>query len=274
MQSSMVKCDKDHDIRRRIGTLVLGLGLLALCGCASFWDDVTSRDFKVKNLFVKPDPLVTLRDSSDGARRGQALATLREPLQYGGNQEQQDFYVDLLTKSANTDTEPLCRLGAIRALGTYKDPRAVKALEDVYLQNLPFTPEINSVMRMQALASLEKTGNPESLKLFVRVAASPGGAVDSSLVDRQQTNDERLTALRALARFNSADSVEVLVKVLESEKDIALRDRAHQSLVTITGKRLPPEATAWRDLMQKNRGDVFAHEAPGIFDKMLRLTGY
>ena len=43
-------------LRHLAGT---ALTALSLSGCANFWDEVTSRDFEVKALFVKPNPLST-----------------------------------------------------------------------------------------------------------------------------------------------------------------------------------------------------------------------
>ena len=37
-----------------------------------------------------------------------------------------------------------------------------------------------------------------------------------------------------------------LVAILDTEKDGALRECAHRSLETATGKTLPPDATVWR----------------------------
>ena len=224
--------------------------LLNVCGCANFWDEVTSHNFHMKDLFTKEEPLIVLRDSNDGYKRGKALAKLVEPAQHGGNREEQELYIKILTKAAGDDHDPLCRLGAIQALGTYKDPRAARCLEGVYQQRLPFTPELNTVIRQQALTSVVQTGNPDSRSLLVRVARSPNGTVDSSLTDRQQTQDERLTAIRGLAKYSQVDSIETLVYVMETEKDVALHNRAHESLKVATGKNLPDDAKVWRNLMQ------------------------
>ena len=53
------------------------LASLGLCGCAGLWDDVTSRNFHLQALFVKPDPLVVLRDSTDGDDRAKAFRALQ-----------------------------------------------------------------------------------------------------------------------------------------------------------------------------------------------------
>src|SRR5438045_2845241 len=53
-------------------------------GCAEFWDNVSSREFRVSTMFAKdPPPLTVLKDSDDGGKRGRALAAMREPLQHG-----------------------------------------------------------------------------------------------------------------------------------------------------------------------------------------------
>src|SRR5262249_33427990 len=80
--------------RRLTGAALASLGLW---GCAGFGDEVTSRNFHVQALFVKPDPLVVLRDSSDGDERAKALRALQEPKQNGGTDEEQDALVKILT---------------------------------------------------------------------------------------------------------------------------------------------------------------------------------
>src|SRR6476469_8881821 len=44
-------------------------------GCATTWDEVTSRERDYREIFwVKPDPLETIKTTTDGERRGKALA--------------------------------------------------------------------------------------------------------------------------------------------------------------------------------------------------------
>jgi HEAT repeat protein len=244
-----------------LATLILCLG-----GCASFWDDVTSRNFHMKDLFTKEEPLIVLRDSSDGHKRSRALAQLVEPPQDGNHKEEQELYIKILTKAATEDRDPLCRLGAIRALGTYKDPRAARVLEDVYQRRLPFTGEHNTVIRQQALAALVQTGDPEARGLLIRVARSPGGSTESSLTDRQQTQDERLTAIRGLGKYSKYDSIETLVYIMEKEKDVALHDRAYESLKLATGKNLADDPKVWRQMMQNPE---LAQQEPSILERVM-----
>lgn len=240
------------------------LGLLGIVGCGHTWDTVTSRDFKMRDLWSTPDPVVVLRESSDNYKRARAYSALHEPLAHGGDQHTQDYYFNLLQQAAVKDLDPLCRLSAIRTLGTYKDPRAVKVLEAVFHQDLKFTGEINSHIKQQVLASLEQTGSPEAAQLFINVARQPAGTKESP-VEAQRILDERLTAIRALAKFPQANTTETLVAILEKEKDVALRARANESLKTITKKDLDPDAKVWREYLATGR----APEPQGMFARVM-----
>ena len=85
------------------------LSILSISGCASFWDDVTSRDFKVKSLFVQPDPLLVLQTSTDGDLRAKALRALKEPISHGGSQADQDEIMKLVTAAAPEAASPLTK---------------------------------------------------------------------------------------------------------------------------------------------------------------------
>ena len=64
------------DLRSQRALFLAGpvLAALGLTGCADFWDEVTSKDFKVKTLFVHEDPVVVLRETSDGDSCASAAA--------------------------------------------------------------------------------------------------------------------------------------------------------------------------------------------------------
>src|SRR5690349_8878350 len=79
----------------RLGTACLAAAaLLGAGGCANFWDEVTSRDFKFKNLFEKKDPIVVLRTSADGDQRAKAIVMLSEPKQHGGSDQDQQMVME------------------------------------------------------------------------------------------------------------------------------------------------------------------------------------
>jgi HEAT repeat protein len=229
---------------------LLPLILLSLCGCANFWDDVTSRDFEISQLYTKPNPLVVIRDSQDGDARAKALRALREPSQFGGTRDEQEVVVKILVGSAVTGP-PVCRLAAIESLGRFKDPRAVTALTDGYYSADSFPPEIATVIRCQALAAMGETRNPATIELLARVARQP--ATKGSGQERQQTLDERMAALRALGKFSQYQATDALVYVMQTERDVALHDLAYASLQAATGKDLPPDPKAWEDMLHNNK---------------------
>jgi len=255
------------------GAAVTGL---SLCGCANFWDDVTSHDFTVKGMFQPaPNPLVVLRDSNDGDKRAKALLALREPRQHGGSAQDQDAVLQILATAASNERQPLCRLAAIESLGHFQDPRAVKALEDAFYNAGNFAklaragtdpadtfysapgipPEMPVRIQCQALVALGETGNPAAVQLLTRVVREPHG--EGAAQDRQQALDVRMAAARALGRFNQPQATEALVSVLQNDRDVALRQRANASLQAATGKKLPADAKAWNAaLHQPGTSDV------------------
>lgn len=253
--------------------------LCGLCGCVGFWEEVTSRERDLNYVFSKPDPLVVLRDSTDNHRKAEALMRLKEPLQHGGNQQQQDLYLAILARAAINEQpgqyepmsrDPLCRLAALRMLGQYKDPRALPILEKAYFDPQPFTADMNAMIRQQALASLKDNGNPQVRVVLIRAARQPNAAPVSSPTERQQVLDERLAAVKALGNYPQYDSVETLVHILETEKDVALRDCAHESLRAATKRDLPNDPRLWRELIV--RGDVQAPPQPNLIQRVVGWT--
>jgi HEAT repeat protein len=219
----------------------MGLGV---CGCAGLWDQVSSNDFKFKDLFHTPEPMTVLRDSTSGDKRAGALRSLQEPLQHGGTQKDQDAYVQILTTAATTDKEHLCRIAAITALAKFKDPRASAALiraDEKAVQD--FDREASTRVRQRALAALGESRSPEAQKWLVRVARASAAEEGSS--ERQQTLDVRLIAIRSLGKYKDPEATEVLLSLIKTDKDVAVRERAHQSLELATGKHLPADAKAW-----------------------------
>jgi hypothetical protein len=254
----------------------MALSCLALAGCAGLWDELTSKHRDLKSYFKKPPPMVVLKDpDADGFKKGQALASLVEPLQNGGTQAQQDETLKILNTYALTSDDALCRLGAVRALGKWKDTRAVTILDDLFLQNLPFDENIQSIVRQQVLASLEETGNPEARHRLILVARQPfrTQTETGAKADVQRVLDEKLTAIRALGSFKQSDAVDTLISILEkqkedaTERDVALSDRAWASLKKATGRDLPPDPAVWREFLADPNNPRFA--PPSLIEKVV-----
>jgi HEAT repeat protein len=215
----------------------------------------------------KEDPLVVLRDSTDGDKRARAFRALKEPLANGGSQQEQDVVVKILAKAA-TSEKSLCRLAAIGTLRTFRDPRAVEALRDAYYKAGDFAPETAIVLKVQALNALGETGQPAAVETLVRVLREP--PVVGSDEERQHKMDERIAAARALGHFRDPQAANALIDVLSKEKDVALRHRANDALQAATGKDLPPDAQKWQEYLQKNplHGTETVQE-PGPVQKLM-----
>ncbi|HEY7330727.1 MAG TPA: hypothetical protein VH592_24010 [Gemmataceae bacterium] len=259
----------------RAGVLHSVLAVCALSGCAGFWDEVTSRDFKFKDMFKPaPDPLWVIRNSTDGDKKSKALGSLTEPLQHGGNQQQQDVIVKLLVQSATSDPQPLCRLAAISSLQHFKDPRAAQALMDSYERASYFQrdrPDAMETIQEQSLQALGVNGNPAAVDLLVRILKAPPGTGPSG--DKQNDLNQRIYAARALAHFRQYQAADALVSVLRTEQDIALRNRATESLREITGQELPANAEAWSEFLHKSGQEALAKK-PSATDKLFKLISF
>ncbi len=257
--------------------LLAACACAALGGCAGFWDDVTSRDFHFKDAFKKaPEPMSVIRTSNDGVKKSKALRALKEPLEHGGTQAQQDEVVQALTWCATNDPQPLCRMAAIDTLQHFKDPRAAQALMDAWERASYFQrdrPETMATIRCQALAALGVNNNPATVDLLVRILKEPPQAGLER--DKQDTLDERIAAARALAHYPQYQAAEALVAVLRTEHDVALRNRATESLQEITGKDLPPDAQAWADYLHTSasKGEALAGKR-SLTDKVIKLISF
>jgi hypothetical protein len=247
----------------------------ALCGCAGFWDDITSRDFKFKDMFkAAPEPLWVVRNTNDGDKKSKALRALKEPLQHGRSQQDQDAVVQALVWSAISDPQPLCRLAAISSLQHFKDPRAAQALVDAYERAYYFqreSPEAMETIQEQALQALGVNGNPMAVDLLVRVLKTP--PLTGTEKDKQNDLNQRIYAARALAHFPHYQAADALVSVLRSEQDVALRNRATESLQEMTGQELPADAQVWAEFLHKS-GDGALAKKPTLTDKFLKLVSF
>lgn len=245
---------------------------LAVSGCGA-WDDFRACDYSVRAYFKTEDPLEVLKTSSDGTKRARALGELREPKQGSGNDEQHDLVVGLLIRSASEEPHAIARVEAIKTLGTFKDPRAVKGLKDAFYAAERFpSPEIRSHVRIQSMNALGRIGDGAAVDLLVDVLrAPPIEAAKSSDAEQQMNLDERLAAAEALSGFKNSRATEALVQVLKSEKDVALRNTATKSLQTATGKKLPDDVQAWEDALYGEKpASRVADERPRLMPPIIR----
>ena len=77
--------------------------------------------------------------------------------------------------------------------------------------------------------------------------------------------------------FSSDDVATTLAMVLRDEPDseqaVALRSCAHKSLVSATGKDLPPDAVAWEGFLSRSSAQDAVAREPSLGERILQLTG-
>ncbi len=244
-----------------LGLFLVGLLLSCVGGCG-LWDDVTSKEFSPKDFFVKPDPLKVLQDSTDGDHRQKALRRLEEPKQHGGSDKDQDAIVQLLCTAAVQENYAICRLAAIQTLAHFKDPRIVEGLKQAYYHaSGTFPPETVHMLKCAALKALGDTGQPAAVQTLVDALSQPlaDGLTPN---DQQPIMNERVTAARSLGRFHHYQATEALLLVLQKDKDPAVRNRAHESLCSATGKDFPPDAQVWAEFLHAPRDQRNEDDGP------------
>lgn len=252
-----------------------GVALFGLClagaGCSSFWDSVTSREFRVRNMFNKPEPpLVVLEKSVDGDKRAAALAALKEPLAHRGTAQEQEKVFKVLSDAALTDRQALCRLQAISTLRKFKDTRAPEVLRDAYYRASNFNPETATVVKCQALDALGECKSPVGLELLVKVLREP--SVVGSEQDRQQKIDEKIIAAKGLGHYKEYQATEGLLSALQAEQDVALRNSCQESLTKITGKDLPADYEKWAAYLHQDPSK--RPPSPGWIEKAFQVVNF
>lgn len=272
--------------------LVVSPGLV---GCAGTWDTITSRKFRKEpfnttyRMWNPEDPMVILRADPprDGDERAKAMHRLKEPLANGLTQQDQDWAIDLLGRTATSDPSPVLRVAAIEALGRFEDQRVANILMQAYQKahgrpdgapdpvradpgiqlvgassdrvlgrsSAPltaptgFAPEAVGVIRCNVLEAIGRTNRPEVVRFLATVATTPA---EETSTDGPDEREIRLAAIRGLGKCRQPEAVAALAQVLSTEngKDTAIVGRAHDGLVHLTGKRLPPEPQKWNEVVQ------------------------
>ena len=276
---------------RRVVLFGGAFAVATACGCAGTWDVVSSHKFRDNPLsaFRSEDPMTVLRTRIEGNERADAMRRLKEPAANGKTPQEQDEALQVLGAAATSDPSPIVRTAAIDALGRFQDQRAVKLLIAAYHQAdglatdpvrgggggvqqaaafrsadatdplsllgpAGFEPAFVNTLRSRTVTALSKTGQPEAVTFLAGVAASgPAKPGEASTVDR----DVRAAAVRGLGTVRSREAVAALGRVLQDEagRDVVLAQNAHEGLVQLTGKNLPPDPAQWAPVIQAG-GDV------------------
>jgi len=276
-------------VKRIIATTAGMAAIIGFTGCASTWDDLTSRRFRDKpfdTVFRKEDPVHVLRSNPDGGERARAMLRLEEPLANGRPETEQDEMMQILTTAATSDPSPWVRLAAIDALGRFRDARTADALVAAYHQAegrparaTPPTPtgpiqpasggrgesfvndrlglsgpqgfSSDQVMniRGRSLDSLAKKTDPKIVNFLAVVASGKELPADE---DPAVKDFVRQRAVAGLGKIRTQESIAALGTVLAAEngKDVTLTHLAHEGLVELTGQKLPPDPEKWGAVVQ------------------------
>lgn len=157
-----------------------------------------------------------------------------------------DWAMRVYDTVARTDTDPMVRCAAIRAMtawaGSPQVPTALKLLRSDAGKTADVRPAPGPVRW-------------ETAKLLEAVARE-GGYEDSqreeivaTLLDRAAKDQDRLvrlTVIETLGYFPQQPVPAALVDVIELEDDFALQHAAENALVTLTGVTHHHDADAWR----------------------------
>jgi HEAT repeat protein len=243
-----------------------GAVCLLASGCAGFVDEITAKNFSLREKIHPPDPMLVLRTRrADGDAFAKAIHKIKEPLKAGRGQPEQDEVMQILTETATADPRPFCRLAAIDALGRFDDSRGSAVLMQAYQGASAFPSDNANLIRCAAMTSMGGKNTPECLALLEHVASTKKAPAASGIrpvklegdeeltkalgdydPDAQAARDARITAVRALGKSKDPKAIPGLIALLD-EKDVALHDRAHEALEQITGRRnVAATAESWR----------------------------
>jgi HEAT repeat protein len=139
-----------------------------------------------------------------------------------------------------------------------------------------FQPEWVTAIRCRVAESLGKTGRPEAVRFLAPIA---GGAGQDTAPEGSEDRDIRLAAVRGLGHCRQPEAVVALAQVLTQAtsmsvnlQDTAIIGRTHEGLVWLTGKKLPPDAQQWNEVVQA--GVVIAPEPTWVQNTIVQISGW
>jgi hypothetical protein len=134
-----------------------------------------------------------------------------------------------------------------------------------------FAPDAAAALRCRCLESLGRTNSTEAAR-FLEAVAGVGGA--GVVPDGSEDVEVRQAAVRGLSHCRQPEAVAALARMLsaESGKDQILTRGAHQGLVRLTGKKLPPDPQQWNEVVQA--GVTIAPEPTWIEDAIQTAEGW
>ena len=199
---------------------MLWLGAVAVAGCASISDDLSSLGEKLTP--ITPNEAVRMMvdpHDPDDRRRGTVLIS-NSP--FGGA----DAYVAMYRDRVRNEQDPLARAAAISALGRHGEPKDAPSiaanLDDEHFQ-----------VRWEAAKALQRIHNPVVVPDLLRTVR-----------EVTEQPDIRVAATVALGQYPQDRVCQVLVGVLDGQ-GLAVNVAADWSLTTLTGMDFGLDVRAW-----------------------------
>jgi hypothetical protein len=115
-----------------------------------------------------------------------------------------------------------------------------------------YAPDTVVALRCRCLVSLGRTNKLEAARFLSAVAGASGPDV---VPVGSEDQNVRQAAVRGLGQCRQPEAVTALAYVLnaesskESGRDVSLTRGAHQGLVYLTGKKLPPDPQKWNEVV-------------------------
>ena len=194
------------------------------------------------------DPAEVARFGPTTAQRIEALQqTARVARDMPAVQQQQ--LSDTLTRDYHSEQDPLVRLEIVKTLSELSTPSAFPTM-------------------MQSLNDPDPNIRIASCRLWAKRGGRDAVSLLSDRLSSDTNIDVRLAAARGLGQLSGPRVVESLGMALE-DKDVALQNRAMQSLKKVTGRDLGKNAYAWRQLINRS-GPLPSSESPSLANRLFR----
>ena len=206
---------------RALTIAVIAAASLLPTGCANTWDAVTSRKFRdaplktVGKVIAPEDPVMVLRAGPDrsGDERAKAMYRLKEPARNNGTREDQDQVIDILARTATSESSVVLRFAAIEALGRFEDPRTTAILLSAYQTSDGLTAAERAPPKVTEKSSVP-IGGTSAGRPMTRTGLEPGEALKVPAGYAPDTVTAlRCRCLESLGRTHRAEAARFLSAV-------------------------------------------------------------
>jgi HEAT repeat protein len=213
-----------------LAVLVFCLGLTMCTGCAETAERFTS--FGSRLMFRTPEQVLNIKTPADRIKELKKLAKAA-PKQPPAEQEKM---VATLSAEYQNESDPILRRQLLRTLAVYPQTAAGAVV-------LGAVSDGDVETRRTACACLGIRGDKGAVTELTRLIGS-------------ETNfDVRIAAVRALGQTGDPSALLPLSEAI-IDPDPAMQARAHESLVSVSGRDYGNDVQAWRQYAQTGKSDA------------------